>query len=139
MLDNLGKTHHICGLGLSHDNQDLTGIARRPALYQQEATMLNEALRLIRVFHDIKQSEAAYKLGISKSYLSEIEKGRKAPSLDLLRKYEATFDIPASSIMFFSENLGKSAVKEKARTLVASKIISIMKFMEERSERTNEQ
>lgn len=101
--------------------------------------MLNEALRLIRVFHDIKQNEAAQKLGISKSYLSEIEKGHKEPSLDLLRKYEAAFDIPASSIMFFSENMGKSTAKEKARTFVASKIISMMRFVEERSERTHEQ
>ncbi|MGV1758985.1 helix-turn-helix transcriptional regulator [Rhizobium sp. A22-96] len=101
--------------------------------------MLNEALRLIRVFHDIKQNEAAQKLGISKSYLSEIEKGHKEPSLDLLRKYEAAFDIPASSIMFFSENLGKSPAKERARTFVASKIINMMRFIEERSERAHEE
>lgn len=99
--------------------------------------MLNEALRLIRVYHDMKQNEAADKLGISKSYLSEIEKGHKEPSLDLLRKYEDAFDIPTSSILFFSENLGKSPTKEKARTFVASKIISLMRFLEERSERAH--
>ncbi|MBC2772088.1 helix-turn-helix transcriptional regulator [Rhizobium sp. AQ_MP] len=99
--------------------------------------MLNEALRLIRVFHDMKQNEAAEKLGISKSYLSEIEKGHKEPSLELLRKYEAAFDIPTSSIIFFSENLGKSPAREKARTFVASKIINMMKFIEERSERAH--
>ena len=99
--------------------------------------MLNEALRLIRVYHDMKQNEAADKLGISKSYLSEIEKGHKKPSLDLLRKYESAFDIPTSSIMFFSENLGKSPTKEKARIFVASKIISLMKFLEERSKRVH--
>ncbi len=99
--------------------------------------MLNEALRLIRVFHDMKQNEAADKLGISKSYLSEIEKGSKDPSLELLRKYEKAFDIPMSSIMFFSENLGKSTANEKARKFVASKIISMMKFIEDRSERRN--
>lgn len=97
--------------------------------------MLNEALRLIRVFHDMKQNEAAAMLGISKSYLSEIEKGRKEPSLDLLRKYQDSFDIPTSSIMFFAENLGKSPASEKARTFVASKVLSIMKFIEERSGR----
>ena len=99
--------------------------------------MLNEALRLIRVYHDMKQNEAAEKLGISKSYLSEIEKGHKEPSLDLLRKYEAAFNIPASSIMFFSENMGKSPVKEKARTFVASKILSLMQFLEEKSGRVH--
>ena len=96
--------------------------------------MLNEALRLIRVYHDLRQNEAAERLGISKSYLSEIEKGHKEPSLDLLKKYENAFDIPASSILFFSENLGKSPSKERARTFVASKIISLMKFLEDRSD-----
>jgi transcriptional regulator with XRE-family HTH domain len=99
--------------------------------------MLNEALRLIRVYHDMKQNEAADKLGISKSYLSEIESGRKEPSLDLLKKYETAFDVPISSIMFFSENLRKSPTKEKARTFVASKIINLLKFIEERSERAH--
>lgn len=99
--------------------------------------MLNEALRLIRVYHDMKQNEAADKLGISKSYLSEIEKGHKEPSLDLLRRYENTFDIPTSSIMFFSENLGKSPTRERARTFVASKIISLMKFLEDRANRAH--
>jgi transcriptional regulator with XRE-family HTH domain len=98
-----------------------------------EENMLGEALRLIRVYHDLKQSEAAEKLGVSKSYLSEIEKGRKEPTLETIRKYESVFDIPMSSIMFFSENLGKNAPKERARTLVASKILKLMQFLEERS------
>ena len=99
--------------------------------------MINEALRLIRVYHDMKQNEAAERLGISKSYLSEIEKGHKEPSLDLIRKYENAFDIPVSSIMFFSENLGKSPTKERARTFVASKIISLMQFLEDKAERVH--
>ncbi len=96
--------------------------------------MLNEALRLIRVYHDMKQNEAAERLGISKSYLSEIEKGHKEPSLDLLRKYEVCFGIPVSSIMFFAENMGKAPTRERARTFVASKIIKLMQFLEDRTE-----
>ena len=100
--------------------------------------MLNEALRLIRVFHDLKQTEAADKLGISKSYLSEIEKGPKEPSLEVLRKYEEAFGIPVSSILFFSENLGRAPAKEHARTFVAEKILRLMKFLESRSEPAHE-
>ncbi len=99
--------------------------------------MLNEALRLIRVYHDMKQNEAADRLGISKSYLSEIENGKKEPSLDLLRRYETAFDIPTSSIMFFSENLGEPPAREKARMFVASKIVRLMQFLEERSGKVN--
>lgn len=99
--------------------------------------MLGEALRLIRVYHDLKQSEAAEKLGVSQSYLSEIEKSRKEPTLELIRKYESVFDIPMSSILFFSENIGKSAPTDRARTLVASKILRLMQFLEERSGSTH--
>jgi transcriptional regulator with XRE-family HTH domain len=99
--------------------------------------MLNEALRLIRVYHDLRQSEMATKIGISKSYLSEIEKGHKKPTLELVQKYSDAFDVPASSIMFFSENMNKAGSYEKARGIVAAKIIRLMQFLEERSGRVH--
>lgn len=52
-------------------------LSNMPRVYVSTgAAMLSEALRLIRVFHDMKQTELAQRLGISKSYLSEIEKDR---------------------------------------------------------------
>lgn len=95
--------------------------------------MLNEALRLVRVFHDLSQKELAEKLGISKSYLSEIEAGKKTPTLALLNYYSEVFDIPVSSIMFFSENLNNSTRTEQLRTFVSSKILAILNFIAERS------
>lgn len=95
--------------------------------------MLNEALRLIRVYHDMRQTEAAERLGVSKSYLSEIEGGHKKPTLDLVEKYAATFQVPVSSIMFFSENLNKSGALERARGVVAQKIINLMRYLEDKA------
>jgi transcriptional regulator with XRE-family HTH domain len=95
--------------------------------------MLNEALRLMRVFHDLAQKELAEKLRISKSYLSEIESGKKTPTLDLLNRYSQVFDIPVSSIMFFSENLNQDVKTEKLRNFVSSKILAILNFIAERS------
>jgi transcriptional regulator with XRE-family HTH domain len=98
--------------------------------------MLHEALRLIRVYHDMKQAELADKLGISKSYMSEIEKGTKPPSVDLISKYAEIFGIPASSILFFAENMDKpmaAGTARQARTFVAAKIIRLLQFLEERS------
>lgn len=99
--------------------------------------MLNEALRLMRVFHDMKQKELAEKLGISKSHLSEIESGKKVPTLALLNRYSEVFGIPVSSIMFFSENLKNGVKIEKAKTFVSSKILALMKFIAERSGHTH--
>ncbi|MEO0971033.1 MAG: helix-turn-helix transcriptional regulator [Cyanobacteria bacterium J06639_18] len=95
--------------------------------------MLNEALRLMRVFHDLSQKELTKKLGISKSYLSEIESGKKTPTLELINRYADVFDVPASSILFFAESLNEGEKTEKLRTFVSSKVLAILNFIAERS------
>ena len=42
-------------------------------------------------------------LGISNSYLSEIERGKKNVSIDLLNRYADIFGVRVSSLMRFSE------------------------------------
>jgi transcriptional regulator with XRE-family HTH domain len=91
--------------------------------------MVNEALRLIRVFHDLKQFAAAEKLGISPSFLSEIEKGRKEPTLELLKRYEQVFGISRSSILFFSERLEDGSRSGKVRNAVAAKVIKMLNLL----------
>ena len=98
--------------------------------------MLGEALRLIRMFHDLKQNQLADRLGISTSHLSEIEKGVKNPSLDLLEKYASEFSIPISEILFFSENIEGARSGEGIRKNIASKILSFLSFIESRSAKT---
>lgn len=99
--------------------------------------MLGEALRLIRVYHDLKQKELAERLEISTSYLSEIEKGHKTPTLELIHRYSAAFKIPVSSIMFFAESVDAGGSFERARSLVAGKMVGLMQFLEARSERAH--
>lgn len=97
--------------------------------------MIGEALRLIRVFHDLKQKQAAEKLGLSTSYLSDIERRERSPTLETIERYARVFDIPVSSILFFSENLEKPAgAAERARNIVAGKVIALMQFLEARAE-----
>lgn len=100
--------------------------------------MLSEALRLIRVFHDLKQVELAIKLGISKSYLSEIESGKKVPTIDLIEKYEREFEIPKSSILFFSERLSDPSLDDEAadgaRKVIARKILDFLRVVEARTD-----
>jgi transcriptional regulator with XRE-family HTH domain len=95
--------------------------------------MLNEAIRLMRVFHDLSQKELAEKIGISKSFISEIESGRKSPTIELLNKYSDFFEIPVSSIMFFSENLDEDTSTKKIKAFVSSKVIAMLNFIAERS------
>jgi len=93
--------------------------------------MLNDALRLIRVFHDMKQSDLAEKLGVSASYLSEVEKAKKSATLDLVQKYAEFFRIPVSSIMLFSEKIDTTAGAntEEGRLAAARRILNLMSWI----------
>jgi len=77
--------------------------------------MLNEALRLLRIFHDLKSVELADKLVISTSYLSELESGKKKPSLDIIQRYAEFFETTPSAIMLIAEGLKKEPVNFKAK------------------------
>lgn len=90
--------------------------------------MQHEALRLVRVFHDMNQTTLAERLQISKSYLSEIESGKKQVTLDLLQKYAEIFGMPLSSLLFFAEQV-ESGVRERLRSSIAGKVIKMLDWM----------
>jgi transcriptional regulator with XRE-family HTH domain len=92
--------------------------------------MINEALRLLRVFHDLKAIELADKLGISQSYLSEIESGKKEPSLELIRKYADIFRTNPSSILLFSEDIEQIGKKKKLKDILRKKTIDFLQKIE---------
>ena len=45
--------------------------------------MINDALVAIRKYHGISQTDLSNQFGISNSYLSEIEKGKKKPKITI--------------------------------------------------------
>jgi len=67
--------------------------------------MIGEAIKIIRVFNGMNQQELASALEISDSYLSQIESGKRAPTLKTIKAVSQKFGIPVSSLMFFSEQL----------------------------------
>lgn len=94
--------------------------------------MLQKALKMLRVYHHISQRELARQLKVSNSYLSELESGKKSPSLELLNKYSDFFKIPTSSIMLFSERMDTAQNPSAGiRQFVASKILKILEWMSE--------
>src|SRR4051812_35276749 len=90
--------------------------------------MINRVLRLVRVYHDLSQAELARRLGLSKSYISEIESGRKKVSLDLLRLYSSEFKIPVSSLLLFEEHAGEKPSRD-ARSYVAEKVVKMLDWI----------
>ncbi len=96
--------------------------------------MLHEALKQVRLFHKFKQFELANELGISKSYLCEIESNQKPVSIELLGRYSKIFSIPVSSLMIFSENLEDKSRGKRIKHKFARKVIEIMEWFNDKEE-----
>jgi transcriptional regulator with XRE-family HTH domain len=96
--------------------------------------LYNRALRIIRDYHRLSQMEVAKRLGISKSYLSEIEGGKKQPSLELLERYAAIFKIPVSSILLFAELSESGDWSERFRGFAADKVLKILDWLQASSD-----
>ena len=93
--------------------------------------MSGEVLRLLRVFNNIKASDLANELDISKSYLSEIEHGKKAPSIELLEKYAAILNVKTSTLLLFSEVLDEDVeCKKGASQAVARAAVKWLQLLE---------
>ena len=93
--------------------------------------MISRALRLVRVFHRLKQTDLAARLDISNSYLSEIESGAKSPSVELLGRYSKVFGIPVSTLLLFSERLNEKKFSERVRAQAGRKILRMLEWVAE--------
>jgi transcriptional regulator with XRE-family HTH domain len=86
---------------------------------------VSRALKLVRQFHRLSQTEVADRIGVSKSYLSELESGKKAPTVELLQNYSNEFDLPASSLLLIAERLeGKGSPDQH------KKVDRVLRFLE---------
>ena len=90
---------------------------------------LNKALRLVRVYHDLSQTETARRIGLSKSYVSELEAGNKKVTLEVLEKYASAFNLPASSLMIFAEHSEDQTFVEDVRVYVAGKVLKMLDWI----------
>lgn len=94
---------------------------------------LNEALRLVRVFHDKKIKDLAVELEVSPSFITDIEKGKKKPSLELVNKYAKVFNTTKSALMFFSEEIENTPSKCKCKLLIRDYMLKFLKALEEKA------
>ena len=100
--------------------------------------MQNEALKLVRQFHNLSLTETANRLGISKSYLSLIENGHKKPTLDLVEAYAKAFNMPVSQLMLFAEGIGDPRPGDRTRRAIAGKAIRMLQWLDEISHDADE-
>ena len=89
---------------------------------------IGEALRLLRVYNDLKSNQLAEALELSPSYVSEIENGKKQPSLVIVKKYADYFRTTPSAIMLMAEGIGNNPSSFKAK--IANKLVSFLHDLE---------
>lgn len=63
---------------------------------------IGETIKHIRKEKKIKQGDLAEKSGISQTYLSQIEKGVKVPTVDILEKISNAIGMPFAVLSFLS-------------------------------------
>ncbi len=92
--------------------------------------MLNETLRLLRIFHDEKSNELARKLDISAAYLSKIESNKISPSVEIIEKYANVFKTTPSSILLFSEKLDNKKKRGPFKISIRNKLFYLLQSLE---------
>ena len=95
---------------------------------------INRALKITRAFHNLSLAEAAERVGLSKSYISELENGKKNVSMEVLIKYSDGFSIPMSSLMIFAEKLDENNRSRTVRNYVAVRVLKMLEWIDTVSE-----
>lgn len=68
---------------------------------------LSSALKLIREYYGLTQTNAAIKIGISRVYLNEVEHGKR-PLLKTIEKISAAYNMPISALFLIAEQCEES-------------------------------
>ena len=92
-----------------------------------------EVFRLLRVHHSMKQVELAKAFGVNPQYTTQLERGRKSVTLNMIQKYSDYFNIPVSSITYIAEHLesARQGVFKKSLCPHATRILDIERAKQE--------
>ena len=99
---------------------------------------MGEALRLLRIFNGYKSAELAKKLELSQSYVSDLENGKKQPTIEVLDKYAKVFEMKKSTLMLFAESLEGEEIKNDKKQRIARAGMKLLKILEKVGEFENE-
>lgn len=82
--------------------------------------MLGNTLKRLRSIYGYSAKEMSELLGISSSYLSEIENGKKKVSMDLLDRYSELFGLRVSTLVRFSEDYEDAELNNAGQKFITS-------------------
>ena len=88
--------------------------------------MINEALRLIRLYWGYSQIDLSKELELSQSMISEIERGSKSVSMEVLERYSNRLGIRMSQLLFFAEEIEGEPPLTRGKLIVANKVLQLL-------------
>ncbi|SDF58093.1 DNA-binding transcriptional regulator, XRE-family HTH domain [Fontibacillus panacisegetis] len=101
--------------------------------------MIGDVLKRTRAIYGYKASEMSSLLGISNSYLSEIENNKKQPSLDLLQNYSKVLGIKLSSLILLSENFEEASKNDRSQEFIKNMMLRLINFMSKDKDELSEE
>lgn len=72
---------------------------------KKSISSLGNVLRLFRIARDMTVKELAEKMDVSSSYICDVERGARNPSMETYQKYSDALRVPLSTIIFFNEEV----------------------------------
>ena len=85
---------------------------------------VGEILRLLRISFDLSISDLSEKTKISKSYITEIEKGTKTPSEKIIKNYSIGLEIPEDTLNYLLNSYSQKHLSYQKLLLEILKKIS---------------
>ena len=86
-------------------------------------------MKRTRSIYGLTAGQMSSELGISASYLSEIENGKKQPSIDLLKKYADIYGIKLSSLILLSESLEEAKERNDGSAFIRQLMLNLINGM----------
>ena len=91
--------------------------------------VIGDVLKRTRAIYGYRANEMCTMLGISASYLSEIENNKKKPSLEILEKYAEIYGIRLSSLILLSENIDEAEQTGKGPAMIRNMMMHLIQGM----------
>lgn len=94
--------------------------------------MLSRAVKIFRQYHKLSQIDVATAIGITKSEVIQIESGKRPISEKEIISYSKLFDIPPSSLVFFSESINSKRKSERFKKVIGNQLLDITEWLSNR-------
>jgi transcriptional regulator with XRE-family HTH domain len=91
--------------------------------------MIGDVLKRTRSIYGYKANEMSTALGISQSYLSEIENNKKQPTFEILGKYAEIYGIKLSSLILLSESFEEAEKNDKGNQIIRNMMNHLIDVM----------